>query len=261
MPITTDYVTVTEVPGIQVTREAWSMMWARYGFAERFCEGKDVLEVGCGAGQGLGFLARRAHRVVGGDYSEELVRVGHHHYAGRIPLVRFDAQALPFRDRCFDVVILFEAIYYLAAPGVFLGECRRVLRDKGVVLVCSVNREWPDFNPSPYSTRYLSLDEIAGLLEEMEFSTSLFAGFPAATETFREKMVSAVKRTAVALHLMPRTMKGKQFLKRLFFGRLVSLPPELAGAMPETDVPRQVSRGQAVQDFKIIYAAGETQGR
>ena len=36
--------------------------------AARLASGKDVLEVACGPGIGLGYLQRRAARVVGGDY-------------------------------------------------------------------------------------------------------------------------------------------------------------------------------------------------
>ena len=107
-----DYTGVTEVPGSRVTREQLARMYNRYFFAFQFCEGKDVLEVACGAGQGLGLLARRARKLVGGDYTENLIDVAWKHYGGRIPLVRFDAHTLPFREESFDVVIFYEAIYY-----------------------------------------------------------------------------------------------------------------------------------------------------
>ena len=48
-----NYATVTETPGNRVTRDAIAMMYTRYAFAARYCEGKQVLEVGCGAGPGL----------------------------------------------------------------------------------------------------------------------------------------------------------------------------------------------------------------
>ena len=69
-----DYTTVTEIPRGRVTREQLTRMCTRYYFASKFCEGKDVLEVGCGAGQGLGYLARKARRVVGGDCTENMAK-------------------------------------------------------------------------------------------------------------------------------------------------------------------------------------------
>lgn len=51
--ITDDYSTVTELPGGNATKEQLARMFHRYCFAANFCRGKDVLEVACGAGQGV----------------------------------------------------------------------------------------------------------------------------------------------------------------------------------------------------------------
>src|SRR2546427_8051575 len=119
-----NYTTVTEVPGIRTSREQLAMLYARYAYATDLCGGKVVLEVACGAGQGLGYLVKKAKLVVGGDYTENLIRVAQRYYSGRVPLLRLDAHVLPFRDSSFDVVLLYEAIYYLAYPEQFLDECR-----------------------------------------------------------------------------------------------------------------------------------------
>ena len=96
----------------------------------RYCEGRQVLEVGCGAGSGLGYLGTRARRVVAGDYTHELLAMARSHYGPRFPLVRLDGEHLPFRERGFDVVLLYEAIYYLQDAGRFVDEARRVLRPR-----------------------------------------------------------------------------------------------------------------------------------
>ena len=108
------------------------MLYTRYHLASQFSSGKDVLEVACGAGIGLGYLAKRARKAVGGDYSESLLRCVQSHYRSRVPLLRLDAHQLPFGDGSFDTVLLFETIYYLAEPGKFLDECSRVLRGQMV---------------------------------------------------------------------------------------------------------------------------------
>ncbi|MEK7217323.1 MAG: class I SAM-dependent methyltransferase [Chloroflexota bacterium] len=134
---TADFSNVTEVPGARASREQAAMLYTRYAFAARLCRGKEILEVACGSGMGLGFLARTAKRVVGGDCTQGLLRQARKHYGARIPLVRLDAHGLPFRDSSFDAIILYEAIYYLADPSLFLQECRRVLREGGSLIVCS----------------------------------------------------------------------------------------------------------------------------
>jgi ubiquinone/menaquinone biosynthesis C-methylase UbiE len=251
-----DYSVVTEIPGLGATREQMSMLYTRYTTAAAFCEGKDVLEVACGAGLGLGYLARKARRIVGGDYTERLLRLAQRHYRGRIPLVRLDAHALPFRDRSFDVVILYEAIYYLTEPDRFLAECRRVLRVPGVVLICTVNKEWSDFNPSPFSVRYFSSQELIELLQRHGFAVELYGAFPVLKDSARDRVLSFLKRVAVALHLVPRTMKGREVLKRLFFGRLTPIPPEVTEGMAELHPLVPIAKKNVNSSYKVLYAVG-----
>jgi len=186
-----------------------------------------VLEVACGAGQGLGYVARTARKVVGADVDAHLLNIAAAQYKGRIPLVRLDAQDLPFSAATFDTILLFEAIYYLREPARFLTECSRVLRDNGVVVVCTSNKEWIDFNPSPLSFYYYSGRELAELAKVCEFQTELFGAFADRKDSLRSHIVSILRRGGTKLKLMPKTMKGKQALKRLFLGKLVPLPSQL----------------------------------
>lgn len=251
-----DYTQVTETPGDRITREALSMMWTRYEYAASLCGGKRVLEVACGAGQGLGYLAARASRVVGGDYTHGLLRTARKHYGDRVSLVRLDAHSLPFRDRVFDVIILYEAIYYLSEPVAFFVDCRRVLREGGVLMICTVNREWLDFNPSPFSTTYYSATELSDLLRAQGFTVELFGAFQVSTKSPRDRLVSFLKRAAVGLHLIPRTMKGKELLKRLFFGKLVTMPAELREGLERACPLVPLDGGRPVSTYKVLYAIG-----
>ena len=253
----TSYVPVTELPGSGATEEQVLMLAARYRLAGELTAGRDVLEVACGPGIGLGYIARRARRVVGGDVDERLLQAARRHYGGRISLLRLDAQALPLAGRTFDAIILFEALYYLHEPERFLAETRRVLRPGGMLLISTVNREWRGFNPSPHATRYLSASELRALLETQGFAADLLGGFPPAAPTLRARALALARDTAVRLHLIPRTMQGKQVLKRLVYGRLTLLPPELTnGLTPPRPAP--LPTGGPVRDFKVLYAVGRT---
>ncbi len=251
-----DYSTVTEAPGNRISPLAVSMMRTRYGFAAGYCTDKDVLEVACGCGQGLGYLARTARSVTGGDFTGSLVRLARNHYGERLPVLCLDAHKLPFADESADVVILFEALYYLARPDAFLAECQRVLRPGGRVILCSANPEWADFNPSPHSVRYLSACETEALLRDSGFSAEVFGAYSTRPQGVRDHVVSSIKRIAVALHLIPKTMKGKQLLKRIFIGKLVDMPVELD--IDEADVPRPVpvDTSASSPQWKVIYATG-----
>lgn len=258
-----DYATVTEVTGIGATQEQLSMLFTRYKYAAMFCEGKDVLEVACGAGQGLGYLAETAKSVVGSDIDENVLRYAAEHYHGRdnIVLRRCDAQELPFDANRFDVVIFYEALYYLAQPDRFLEECRRVLRPKGLLLICTVNREWSDFNPSPFSTRYFSARELETWLREHGFDADVQGAFPVRQDSVRESIISLIKRTAVALNLMPKTMEGKELLKRLFLGKLSPLPPEVEEGMAPYAPPVPIEGPDEIGQFKVLYAVARVRER
>lgn len=252
--MTSDYLTVTELPGVGATAEQLSMLYTRYRLAAERSRAKDVLEVACGPGVGLGYLAGQARRVVGGDCSLALLRIGADRYRGRVPLIALDAHALPFRGGSFDVLVLFEALYYLARPEAFLAEARRVLRGNATLLLCTANRDWPGFNPSPHSHRYFSAHELHALLARAGFEAEVLAGFPARAETTRDRVLGVVRRVAVALRLVPRTMKGKERLKRLLFGRLTPTPTEVREGMAPLEDLWPVPGDGSAGGYKVLYA-------
>lgn len=59
---------------------------------------------------------------------------------------------------------------------------------------------------------------------------------------------------AIALHLIPKTMKGKEFLKRVFFGKLIPLPPEITDGMAEYTPPVPILNDRPNYEYKVIYA-------
>ncbi|OGO02803.1 MAG: hypothetical protein A2Y72_00475 [Chloroflexi bacterium RBG_13_53_26] len=251
-----DYTTVTEIPGVKASKEQLARFYQRYRFALQLCQRKQVLEVACGAGQGLGYMAKVAGRVVGGDIDANNLKFAQRHYAGRanIELRLLDAHGLPFEDRTFDVVILYEAIYYLAQPEKFVDEARRVLRKGGTLIVCTVNKEWPDFNPSPYSTRYLSGQELHQLLGERFPDVQLYGAFRVTAGSLKDRITSSVKRIAIALHIVPKTMKSKELFKRIFFGKLISLPAEVEDGMAEYCEPVPIAIDSPSFEYKVLFA-------
>jgi ubiquinone/menaquinone biosynthesis C-methylase UbiE len=249
-----DYSTVTEVPGNRVTREQMARMVHRYCFAAGFCEGKDVLEVACGAGQGLGYLARKARLVIGGDYTDKLVWSAKNYYKDRVEVHQLDAHQLPFEEKSFDVVILYEAIYYLANPEKFVEEASRVLRKGGVLLIATVNSDWSEFNPSPFSTRYFSIPELGRLLQRKGFKVEFYGAFSTIPNNIIENLISIIRKIAVALHLIPKTMKGKELLKKFIYGKLIPLKEEMEEGIYEYKPPERISSNTPNFEYKVIYS-------
>ncbi len=250
------FVTVTEVPGSLASKSQMSMAMSRYRIAAGLSEGKDVLEVACGSGMGLGYLARSARRVVGLDFDPKLVEIARSHYGDRLEVQCGDAQQMPFADGSFDVVILLEAIYYLPRAEDFIAEARRVLRPAGTLFICSVNKEWPDFNVSPYSARYFTLRELSDLLTQGGFKPDLQVGFPVAAKSGKARIISAIRRLAAKLGLIPKTMAGKEKLKRLVFGKLTPMPVEITDEAAEAQPAYSASADSPISDYQVLYAIG-----
>src|ERR1039458_7769137 len=95
-----EYSTITERPGDGAHREQLSALITRYHFAAAQCGGKDVLEVCCGAGIGLGYLAREARSVVGGDIDPLNLSYARKYFRDRknIQVTELDALDTPFRS-------------------------------------------------------------------------------------------------------------------------------------------------------------------
>jgi SAM-dependent methyltransferase len=252
-----DYTQVTEITGEPVSREQIERMLTRYHWARTFCDNREVLELACGSGQGLGFLARGAKKIVGGDYCPELLRIARNHYQDRVPLLRLDAQAIPFQDESFDVVLLYEAIYYLPDRVAFARECYRVLRPEGQLLLCTANKDLPDFNPSPYSFFYPNPLDFVQWLRPLGFQVECFADSSVDYGNRKQKILSEVKKTMVRFDLMPKTMTGKKIFRRLVFGKLVPLPSELTEDMGFPSNPYPISSERKDTVHKVIFALAQ----
>ena len=247
---------LTETPGGQGSPEQLQRMFTRYRFAAGFCAGKDVVEIACGAGQGLGLLARSARTVRGGDYTESLVRLARAHYGARLPLYRLDAHRLPFRTGSFDVVILYEALYYMQNPGEVFREFRRVLRPGGVVLLSLPNRSLPDFHPSPLSVGYYTPPELADRMEPAGFRVEFYGDTPVRYNSLRGRAVALLKTAVVRLNLMPRTLRGRETLKRLVYGALVPIPAELAWDEHPYRPPMPIPADRPDETYRVLFAVG-----
>lgn len=255
-----DYLSVTELAGDDVTSEQVERICHRYYWAGKYCIDKDVLEVACGTGQGIGYLAGLARSVKAGDYTAEMLDIARNHYKDRFDFLQFDAQEMPFEDQCFDVVIIFEASYYLPDAERFVAECARVLRPNGVVLLATANKDLFDFNPSPYSHVYHGTEELQQLFAKEGFSTECFGYMPVEALSLKQKILRPVKKFAVEMGLIPKTMAGKKLLKKLVFGGLISMPAEIRPEMYDYKEPEKLDCALPDTRHKVIYCAARKGG-
>lgn len=97
--------------------------------------GLDVVELGCGTGYVSSWLARRgARRVVGIDLTRAQLATARslqQEFDLRFPLVRGDAERLPFADQSFDVAVSEYGASIWCDPYRWIPEAARVLRSGG----------------------------------------------------------------------------------------------------------------------------------
>ncbi len=98
-----------------------------------------VLDVGCGAGPALRFLAARGQDAVGVDLVYYPLAEAQRLVATK-GLVQADVGAtLPFANDSFDLLLLSEIVEHLPDEQPLLRECYRVLRSQGRVVVTTPN--------------------------------------------------------------------------------------------------------------------------
>ena len=105
--------------------------------------GKDVLEVGCGAGTDLVRFARGGARVTGVDLSASAIELARQNFAQQgltADLHEADGERLPFADGTFDLVYAHGVVQYTSNPVALIHECHRVLRPGGEAVFQVYNR-------------------------------------------------------------------------------------------------------------------------
>src|SRR3954452_24035823 len=149
---------MTEELDFQAVTEIQQQVWSKGDFArigvaaqmvaEQLCEavdvlpGQRVLDVACGAGNGAIAACRRNAEGVGLDYVPELLQRGRERAAAEgfeIEFVEGDAQALPFEDGSFDVVISTFGAMFAPDQEKAAAELLRVCRSGGRIGMAN----WP----------------------------------------------------------------------------------------------------------------------
>jgi SAM-dependent methyltransferase len=105
--------------------------------------GRDVLDVGCGAGVEIVRFARGGARVTGVDLSMSAVTLARQNVAQqgqRASLACAEGERLPFADNTFDFVYAHGVVQYAADDAAVVRECHRVARPGATVIVQVYNR-------------------------------------------------------------------------------------------------------------------------
>ncbi|MCS6826432.1 MAG: methyltransferase domain-containing protein [Caldilinea sp.] len=233
----TDFLSITEVPGTLLNREQLDRMALRYSLATELAVGRRVLEVACGAGVGLGLLLGVARSLAACDYSTAALTLAQQSVGAQVLLAAADAQRLPYATGAFDLIVSFEAIYYLPQPAAFLSECHRLLASGGRLLLSTSNPEWPFFAPGALSVHYPKAPELTCLMQAAGFQTvTLYGSLPVDRSLSLWGVARAhVRRLLLGAGVFRSDNALTRALKRLGYGTLTPLPPLLPASLRVND--------------------------
>lgn len=116
----------------------------------------DVLDVGSGDGAAAGSLAPYCRSLTCIDSSSRMIESAKERFSTQ-PHVRAqvaDVHDLPFRDASFDAVLVFHTLTYAERPPQALGECARVLRPGGRLVILSLDAHQHREITAPYGERH-----------------------------------------------------------------------------------------------------------
>ena len=149
-------------------------------------KGRQVLDLGCGAGSYVKSLNRLGYQVVAMDAAEEMVQLAAEETAkldGNGLALRGDALNLPFADNTFDALLAVGLLEYLPDDEEFLTKIGRVLKPGGRAVVtlrnerCAERRLWRfykkcgvDIYRANYWYREHKPAEFEGLLGKLGFT-------------------------------------------------------------------------------------------
>jgi ubiquinone/menaquinone biosynthesis C-methylase UbiE len=128
-------------------------MWEREVAYNYFPQNAKILDVGCGMGREAFNLYDMGFNIAAIDISEKAI-IGAKKLASKsnrdITFLLTNGMDLPFEDNSFDVVILWNQtlglIYSESNQVAFLKECKRVLRDNGIISFSGHEREYEEIN-------------------------------------------------------------------------------------------------------------------
>jgi hypothetical protein len=128
------------------------------------------------------------------------------------------------------------------------------------LLADSNNPDLFDFSPSPYSHRYFGAAELAHMLEASGFAVSIAGYARTSGLPLRHRVLRPLKAAADRFGLVPRTMRGKQVLRRLIYGRLPEMPSDLGQVSLPYVPPTPIRADAPEREHRFLYARGERVG-
>jgi 2-polyprenyl-3-methyl-5-hydroxy-6-metoxy-1,4-benzoquinol methylase len=155
----------------------------RYNFALKFCEGKRVLDAGCGIGYGSQYLAANGAKfVLALDISEEALREARQKFAHQnLIFEQMDVERIgdnPKLNGQFDIIVNFENLEHLHNPQRLVAGAESILQS-GVLITSTPNgaisKVDESGNPSnKFHVKEFTAQELADILRAKFATVTLY---------------------------------------------------------------------------------------
>ena len=106
---------------------------------------KDILELGCGAGQSSEKILLMGHKYIGLDISEQLISCAKERCKNYIEskkakfFIQTVDESLPIKSNSQDIVLIIGMLQYVDNLDFCFNEIKRILKKDGHILICQTN--------------------------------------------------------------------------------------------------------------------------
>tara|TARA_Y100000310_G_scaffold6386_1_gene7210 strand:- start:1474 stop:2151 length:678 start_codon:yes stop_codon:yes gene_type:complete len=153
-------------------------------------KGDYVLDVGCGTGRYTKIFTQQAAKVVGIDFSRNMLKVAKH----RVKKAEFKqtdiTKKLPFPDKTFDKIVCSLVISHIQNISPVLKEMKRVLKDDGFIVLTTLH---PDID-------FWGFESVKFRFPLSKYECSISHKFSVFEKTFKKLRLKQVKRMELMIN-------------------------------------------------------------
>lgn len=236
---------------------------ARIILSESLLElGENLLEIGCGRGFYIKNMSELFpdNEIVGIDLKDDYLKIAKESIKNKkVKLLKADATKLPFADKSFDKIIASEILEHIDNEVLAIKEMRRVLKDKGTIVITVPNKNFP-FNWDPINwilqklfkthlpaniwwlsgiwaghVRLYSKEELVKKLETEKFKVEKIWGAVRFCLPFSHFIFYGIGKNIVELGLMPSMNRFKENTVEPIYKKILLWPIRQVDSLNKDD--------------------------
>lgn len=122
------------LPKVEIIRQHFSDNW----------QDRNILDIGIGYGTFLSLLKDNGFKnLYGMDPFPKSIEMSRKFTSADLRLGRIEDRNWPFEKHMFDVITAFDVVEHLQEPKVFFTHCRNYLKENGIIILSTPNKQIP----------------------------------------------------------------------------------------------------------------------